>query len=429
MVRSTRRPVLVVPLALAAAGLLALAAAAQPDPAKDPLVDRVGTLELSRDLDSRGNLGGITVDRLGFVYVANFRDAVWRISPEGEVESLTRSLYGASGNAVDSRGDLYQASFLGHTISKIARTGEVTLFATEGLEGPVGIAVDPEDDTLYVASCTGNYLSRIAPDGAVERFAESERFACPNGIAFGPDGDLFVTNFNHYDLLRVTPEGEVSVFATVPGGAGNAHLAFVKGFFYVTKIIANRVVKVSPAGEVFPVAGTGQRGHEDGPGPEASFYRPNGIAASPQGDRLYVNTLVGEFSEPAPSTIAVRTIELTTLTDVLEEALESGGVDALEGAYERYSSHPVRGAEDTVAEMVALGYRFLSSRRLPEALALFRLNAEAHPESAAAQYQLGEAYRYTGRTEEAAAQYRRALELDPEHRPAASRLEQLEGDG
>jgi len=368
------------------------------------------------------------VDRLGFVYVSNFRDAVWRISPDGEVETLTRSLYGASGNAVDSRGDLYQANFLAHTITKITRTGEVSLFAGEGLEGPVGIAVDPEDDALYVCNCQGNFLSRINREGVVERFAESERFACPNGIVFGPDGDLFVTNFNHHDVLRVTPEGEVSVFATVPGGAGNAHLAFAKGFFYVTKIVANRVVKVSTEGEVFPVAGTGQPGHEDGPGPEASFYRPNGIAASPSGDRLYVNTMVGEHSVPEPSTITVRVIELVTLTGVLEEALEAGGVEALGAAYERFSSHPVRGSEDTVAEMVALGYRLLSGRRIPEGLTVFRLNAEAHPQSPAAQYHQGEAFRYTGQTERAIEQYRRVLELDPGHGLAASRLRQLRGD-
>lgn len=397
--------------------------------ADDPIVDRVGTLALSQELDARGNLGGVTVDKLGFLYVANFRDAVWRISPEGEVETLSRSLYGASGNAVDSRGDLYQASFLGDTITKIARTGEVRLFATEGLEGPVGIAVDPEDDALYVCNCRGNTISRVTPAGEVEPFAESERFACPNGIVFGPEGDLYVTNFNHHDVLRIDEAGEVSVFATVPGGAGNAHLAFSKNFFYVTKIVANRVVKVSTDGEVHSLAGTGQPGHDDGPAPEATFHRPNGIAVSPRGDVLYVNTLVGEYNQPRPATVTVRTIEITTLTDVLEEALEEGGVEALAGAYERYSSHPVRGAEDTVAEMVTLGFRLLSNRQVPAALRVFELNAEANPDAVPAIYNVGEAYRYTGQTEKAVAAYRRVLELEPDHKLATSRLAQLEGDG
>lgn len=416
-------------LTLATATAAAAQTGGEPAEQTDPLADRVSTLELSRELDARGSLGGVTVDKLGFLYVSNFRDAVWRISPEGEVETLTRSLYGASGNAVGPRGELYQANFLGNTISRITRTGEVSTFATDGLDGPVGMAVDPEDGTVYVCNCTGHYLARVSPEGTVERFAEGERFACPNGITFGPDDALYVTNYNHHDILRVGRDGEVEVFATVPGGAGNAHLTFAKGFFYVTKIIANRVVKVSSEGEVFPVAGTGRRGQEDGPGPEATFYRPNGIAASPGGDRIYVNTVVGEHGAGEPSQIAVRVIELATLTDLLESALDEGGVEALEPAYERFSSHPVRGTEDTVAEMVALGYRLLSGRQAPAALTVFRLNAEAHPDTANAQYHLGEAYRYTGQTEEAAEQYRRTLELDPEHKLANARLEQVVDGG
>ncbi|MDX1383303.1 MAG: tetratricopeptide repeat protein [Thermoanaerobaculia bacterium] len=393
--------------------------------ADDDLVDRVRTLDLDHELDARGQLGGVTVDALGFLYVANFRDAVWRISPEGEVETLSRSQYGSSGNAIDSRGDLLQANFHGHTIDRIRRTGEVSRFVAEGLQGPVGIAVDDEDN-LYVCNCQGNYIAKVTPAGEVSRLAEGARFACPNGIAFGADGDLYVTNFNHHDLLRLSPEtGEVGVFATVPGGAGNAHLAFSRGFFYVTKILANKIVKVAPTGEVFDLAGAGHAGHEDGPALEASLARPNGIAASPSGDVLYVNTVVGEYQGGRPSAISVRAVELLTLTAYLERALEAEGVDGLAAAYERYRSHPVRGLENTVGEMIAFGYGFLRDVRMAEAIAVFELNAGGNPDSVAAQYQLGEAYRYAGRTHDAIARYRKALELDPGHQQARSRLAQL----
>lgn len=388
--------------------------------------DRVGTLELDRELDARGNLGGMTIDRLGFLYVANFRDAVWRIGPDGEVTELTRSLYGASGNAVDRRGDLYQANFFANTITRITRAGEVSLFA-DGLEGPVGLAFDAEG-ALVVCNCNGNSLSRVTPDGEVEPFATSDRFACPNGIVAGADGNLYVTNFNNLDVLRVSPAGEVERFATVPGGAGNAHIASAKGFFYVTKIIANRVVKIGSGGEITPLAGTGQPGHDDGPAPGATFFRPNGIAVSPQGDRLYVNTMVGEYNQPARSRLTVRTIDLVTLTGVLDAAMGSGGLDAAAAAYARYRADPVRGRENTAGEMIAYGYRFLSARQVPEALRFFDLNAQTYPDNPAAQFHLGEAYRYIGRAAEAVAQYRKVLALDPEHANAASRLAQLEAD-
>ncbi|MDX1642866.1 MAG: tetratricopeptide repeat protein [Thermoanaerobaculia bacterium] len=413
----------VVPLVVAATSIVAPALlAAQPE-----LADTVGTLELSRELDARGNLGGVTIDRLGFVYVANFRDALWKISPEGDVELVTRGLYGSSGNAVGPSGELYQANFFGDTISRISRTGEVARFADEGLEGPVGIAV-ADDGTLYVCNCRGNFVAAVSPSGTVSRLVEGDFFACPNGIVFGPDERLYVTNFNNHDILRVSTDGEAEVFATVPGGAGNAHIAFAKDFFFVTKIIAHQLVRVSLEGEVFPLAGTGRPGHDDGPAPEATLTNPNGIAVSPRGDVLYVNTVDGTYSGNQPSKVRLRTVELLTLTDLLDAAQEEGGVEALEAAYRRYHRDPVRGREDTVAEMVAYGYRHLSGGQIPAALAIFRLNAEANPEVPAAQYNLGEAYRYTGQTEAAIVQYERTLALDPEHRLARSRLAQL-GDG
>ncbi len=393
----------------------------------DVFQDAVSTLPLSRELDSRGNLGGVSVDRLGFVYVANFRDSVWKISPEGEVATLTRSLYGASGNALDSRGDLYQANFYGNTITRITRTGEISTFAAEGLSGPVGIAVDAQDN-LFVCNCTGNTLVRISSAGRVERFAESEHFACPNGITLDDRQNLYVTNFNSHEVVKVTAQGEVSRFTTIPGGAGNAHIVFSKGFFYVTKIIANRVVKVSAAGEVFPLAGTGQPGSQDGPALESSWFRPNGIAVSPQGDHLYVNTLVGEYSKPQPSSMQVRTIQLVTLTRLLEKALEAEGLEAAKTLYQRYKKHSIRGKENTLAEMIALGYSLLSGRKTADALQIFRLNAASYPEKSAARFHLGEAFRYLGQPEQAMSEYRAVLELDPDHRQAAARLDSLRND-
>ena len=400
------------------------AAPALADEAEAEFVDRVGTLTLDEELDARGNLGGMTVDRLGFLYVANFRDAVWRISPEGEVLELTRGLYGASGNAIDRRGDLYQANFFANTITRITRTGEVTTFVDEGLQGPVGMAFDAAG-TLYVCNCNGNSISRVSPAGDAQAFAEGDMFACPNGMVMGDDGNLYVTNFNNTDILRISPQGAVERFVSVPGGAGNAHIASAKGFFYVTKIIANRVVKVSGGGMITPLAGTGQPGHDDGPALEATLFRPNGIVASPAGDRLYLNTMIGEYSQPVASRLTVRTIDLVTLTGVLDEAMKSGGVEAAAAAYARYKADPVRGKENTAGEMIAYGYRHLSAIKVPEALRFFGLNATTYPDNPAAQFHLGEAYRYIGQTEQAVAQYRKVLALDADHANAAARLAQL----
>lgn len=388
--------------------------------------DRVGTLDLDTELDARGTLGGMTIDALGFIYVANFRDAVWRIDPDGGTTLLSRALYGSSGNAVDSRGRLYQANFNANTISRIERDGSIETFADEGLNGPVGIAI-AKDGTLYVCNCSGNTISRVSADGKVSDFASGELFACPNGIAFGGDGALYVTNFNSHDIARVALDGSVSKFATVTGGAGNAHITYAKGFFFVTKIVASQIVKVAADGSFTVIAGSGQPGHEDGAALEARFYRPNGITVNANGDRLFVNTVVGEHAVAKRSQISVRTIDLTSLSKVVEKALDAGSIEEAERVYRAYRSDSVRGQENTVAEMTALGYRYLSALKIPEALTLFRLNADSYPDDRNAQFHLGEAYRYTGQSDNAIAQYRRVLAIDPEDAQAASWLAKLDG--
>ncbi len=403
--------------------VIVLAAPPQARADESDFSDVLGTLALDHTLDARGQLGGMAVDALGFVYVANFRDALWRISPEGEVEILSRAQYGSSGIAVGPEGDIFQSNFNGNTIDRVRRNGDVERFAS-GLSGPVGIAIDAEG-RLFVCNCSANNLSKVSPEGAVEPFAESSIFACPNGIVLADDGNFYVTNFNSNDIARVTPEGEVEKFTTVPGGAGNAHITQAKGVFYVTKILTHRVMRIAADGSVSPLAGSGTAGHEDGPALEGSLNHPNAIAASPLGDRLYVNTVVGDYRESKPSAISVRTLDLVTLGGLLEDALEDG-LEALDTVYHRYKADPIRGAENTSAEMTTWGYKLLSTGRARAALTVFQLNADSYQNDPGAQYHLGEALRYAGLTDRAVSQYRRTLDLDPLNQQAQSRLEQLD---
>ena len=56
-----------------------------------------------------------------------------------------------------------------------------------------------------------------------------------------------------------------------------------QGTVYVTEIFGNRVRKITPAGVVSTLAGTGEEGYADGPGNTAKFYHPNGIAVDARG--------------------------------------------------------------------------------------------------------------------------------------------------
>ena len=64
-------------------------------------------------------VGGVTVDRAGMIYIADFRETVWKVTPDGQASVFATGFYGASGNAIDSRGNLFQSNFYGNYISKV----------------------------------------------------------------------------------------------------------------------------------------------------------------------------------------------------------------------------------------------------------------------------------------------------------------------
>jgi len=73
-----------------------------------------------------------------------------------------------------------------------------------------------------------------------------------------------------------------------------------------------------------------------------------------------------------------------------------------------------------------LGYVLLGERKVKEAIQIFKLNAESHPESSNAYDSLGEAYAIGGERELAIRSYKLSLALNPRNRGAAEALKLLE---
>ncbi len=273
-----------------------------------PVVSAVTTVEIPDSIRSWGRLGGIAIDRLGFLYMSNFGNSVWRITPDGDAQLLADGLYGASGNTIGPDGALYQGSFFDNTVWRIDRTGAAEPWATN-IPTPVGMVTQP-DGTLFVVSCGTNSLFKVNPDRTLERVLQSNLFACPNGIATGPDG-LYIVSFSNDDIVRIDNDGKASVFATVGSGNGNAHIARVGRHFFVTKIKTHELWRVGPNGETVRFLGQNGPGHADGPPAAASITNPNGITAGagPLGP-LYLNTIVGRWGTTAPARLTIRRIQL-----------------------------------------------------------------------------------------------------------------------
>ena len=79
------------------------------------------------------------------------------------------------------------------------------------------------------------------------------------------------------------------------------------------------------------------------------------------------------------------------------------------------------------AELNALGYRYLRDRRLPEAIAVFQIMAEAFPQSWNAWDSLGEGYLFSRRLDEAEASYTKSIALNPGNQNGKRNLETVRG--
>jgi sugar lactone lactonase YvrE len=196
----------------------------------------------------------------------------------------------------------------------------------DSLRAPVGITHGPAG-TTHVTECAGNAIARIGPNGTTTRIAEGAPLACPNGLTHAPDGNLYAVNFRDGALVRIVPgSGATSVVAMVPGG-GAGHLAWANERFYVASFRGHRIYSVTLSGRICLIAGTGEAGNQDGALLSATFFRPNGMAISADGNTLYTNTVTAIVPREDPSLHpnAVRRVDglLALLTCPAERVVES----------------------------------------------------------------------------------------------------------
>jgi len=133
--------------------------------------------------------------------------------------------------------------------------------------------------------------------------------SCPNGLTIDDDGNLYTANFNNGSVVKITPAGTVSVLATLSGN-GNGHLTFANDRLYVASWAGAQIHELMLDGQSRVLAGTGASGADDGPGDQATFYRPNGVSASVDGDTLFLNqsTEIVPVGDPQLHPAAVRMI-------------------------------------------------------------------------------------------------------------------------
>ncbi|NKB88527.1 MAG: hypothetical protein GKS06_09930 [Acidobacteria bacterium] len=285
-------------LSVALAGGVSASLAQPARGAANPLQESWRVETIVAEID--GGTGGLTLGADGTLYSSEFGDKlggggrvgtrVWAISPAGEVSVFADGLDGASGSAIDSHGTFFQSNIRGGSVTRIPKGGTPEIFVSEGIQSPVGIEVDP-DDNLYVANCGSSSIQKITPVGESSRFVESDLLQCLNGITRDTDrGDFYVANFMNGDVIKISSDGEASKLTTLPGN-NNGHLIYHDGSLYVVGRMANQIFRVGLDGTYSAIAGSGERGAADGPALEATLSLPNDIAISPDGSTLYINEI------------------------------------------------------------------------------------------------------------------------------------------
>jgi len=142
-------------------------------------------------------------------------------------------------------------------------------------------------------------VTALAGDGRIgarDGAAPQARFADPYGLAWDPHGTLYVSDAGDNDRIRVLhADGSVTTLAGGTEGFLDGQGAAARfntpsglaldalGNLYVADTGNHAIRKVTPAGVVTTLAGDGQPGWRDGPGAQARFDGPMGLAIDAAG--------------------------------------------------------------------------------------------------------------------------------------------------
>ena len=111
---------------------------------------------------------------------------------------------------------------------------------------------------------------------------------------------------------------------------------------------------------------------------------------------------------------------------VVEFTLDESGIEEAKKKYDELKKDDSQKYFFGETEFNRMGYRLMGQGKTKEAIEIFKLNAEAYPDSWNVYDSLAEAYMNDGQTDLAIMHYKKSLELNPENRNAEERLRRLE---
>ena len=295
----------------------------------------------------------VAVDRHGNLYIAGYGNSrIRKIDRHGVITAFAGTgeagFAGDGGPALQAKinfphaitvtdnGTVYFTDTKNHRVRKITPDGIITTIAGNGQAGfsgdggsaldaslnqPEGIAVDARGN-LFIADFNNHAIRKITPAGIITTVAGNGKagFSSDGGpaskaslnitpaVAVDLSGNLYLCDRENHRVRKVDRRGIITtvagngVEATSEnigdgGAAATAHLNRPVGLaldragnLYIAERNGHRVRKVTPAGIITTIAGTGVAGfngdHADAT--KAMLHTPRRLTINPTGDVLYI---------------------------------------------------------------------------------------------------------------------------------------------
>ncbi len=192
--------------------------------------------------------------------------------------------------------------------------------ASAGLNYPMGVATDPLGN-IFIADTDNHNIRKVGADRLIVTTVGTSQGGIgpgslpptqtqlrgPQGVCFDRSGTLFVVDSSNHRVLRVTsPTLTESVAGNgYPGSAGDGGPAQAAqlnqpaacaldsfGNLFVADTLNHRIRKVTSAGVITTLAGTGDAGFtgDEGPAANARLQSPRGVAVDDSGNLYLADT-------------------------------------------------------------------------------------------------------------------------------------------
>jgi uncharacterized repeat protein (TIGR01451 family) len=281
---------------------------------------------------------GVALDvsaNLFIVDSANYR--IRKVTPDGVINTVAgngthgfagdgnqatmASLDYPNGIAVDGGGNLFIADTNNARIRKVTSGGVIGTFAGDGDYGPDGdggpatsaslvypggVAVDSAGN-VFISDC--DEIRKVVPGGTISTIQSGQWYFCDTyydivaggGVAVDADGNLILADTFNNRVYKILPDGSSAVIAGTgafgfAGDGGPATSARISspwsvaidkaGNIFVADRNNHRIRKITTAGIISTVAGSGQGGFggDGGPAVSAALAFPSGIAVDAAGN-------------------------------------------------------------------------------------------------------------------------------------------------